>query len=199
MAPNVFALSRASTVCARAARGLIFQTFAALVHHMLYFAYGSNMLQTRIEERLGACRRVVAGWLGGHTLRFHKSGGDGSGKCDCFATRAEHDVLHGVVYELSSGQAERLDAIEGSGYTRWAKEIRHGTGCLEVFAYFARPQHIDTDLLPFCWYKGLVLAGAVRAGLPEDYVGEIRAVTVLQDPDHSRRTHNESLFEAGAI
>lgn len=166
---------------------------------MLYFAYGSNMLQTRIEQRLGACRRVVSGWIEGYVLRFHKNGGDGSGKCDCFGTRIESNTLHGVVYELSLEQAERLDAFEGPGYTRQSMEIRHGTGRLDVCAYFARPEHIDAELLPFSWYKGLVLAGAIQAGLPDYYVEGIRAVTAVLDPDQDRGVLNESLIGASVI
>jgi hypothetical protein len=166
---------------------------------MFYFAYGSNMLQPRIEERLGVCRRIASGWLVGHSLRFHKNGGDGSGKCDCFGTRAQSDTLHGVVYDLSSEQAERLDSVEGPGYARRAVIICNDTGSLRVYAYFANPGHIDTGLLPFCWYKGLVLAGAIRAGLPQHYVDEIRAVLAVQDPDHGRRARNQSLFEANVV
>ena len=161
---------------------------------MLYFAYGSNMHLTRIEQRLGVCRRVASGWVAGYALRFHKNGGDGSGKCDCFATRVEDDILYGVVYELSSLQGVRLDAIEGPGYTRCLMEIRHADGYLDVYAYLARPEHINDELLPFCWYKGLVLAGAMRVGLPSHYITRIRAVVAVEDPDRVRRAQNESLF-----
>lgn len=164
---------------------------------MLYFAYGSNMFPARIEGRLGQCRSILSAWVEGYALRFHKNGGDGSGKCDCFETRLEGHVIYGVVYELTHAQAERLDAIEGPGYARRQMRVRHATGHLEVYAYLARREHINGQLSPFCWYKGLVLAGAMRAGLPGEYVDEIRAVVAVADPDHQRRTHNESLFKGG--
>lgn len=66
---------------------------------ILNFSYGSNMLTTRIVERvLSACVLAVA-VLNGHQLRWHKASKDGAGKCDVVAADDGASV-YGVLYEL---------------------------------------------------------------------------------------------------
>ena len=46
---------------------------------------------------------------------------DGSGKCDAFRTGAATDAVHGVLFEISSFELEKLD---GAG--DWASGMRRG-------------------------------------------------------------------------
>ena len=85
---------------------------------MLYFGYGSNLLAARIERRLGPCEWLGAASFAGHALRFHKRGGDGSGKCDAFRTGDPGDRLWGGLFRLDDRQLAELDRIEGPGYER---------------------------------------------------------------------------------
>ena len=39
---------------------------------MLCFSYGSNMLKSRLSDRLGPFKRLGAAYLTGYTLRFNK-------------------------------------------------------------------------------------------------------------------------------
>ena len=75
-----------------------------------YLAYGSNMWPRRIELRLGPCEVVGVASLDGYALRFHKRGGDGSGKCDAFHTASSADCLYGVVYSLTQAQRDAFGA-----------------------------------------------------------------------------------------
>ena len=65
-----------------------------------YFAYGSNMSTRRLQGRVSAEPRGVAS-LERHALRFHKQSTDGSGKAGAQFTGDAHDIVHGVLFELS--------------------------------------------------------------------------------------------------
>lgn len=82
----------------------------------LYFAYGSNMDQERLEDRVGQVRRVgttrIYGWklsfnCGQKTRRF----------ANIIMTGMFNDIVEGVVYEMEDVQLKRLDGYEG---TPWA-------------------------------------------------------------------------------
>ena len=162
---------------------------------VLYLAYGSNMLPRRIEKRLGPCRLLGAANVSGFSLRFHKRGRDGSGKCDAFFTEHHADTLHGVVYELSEAQRTSLDAFEGSGYTTRTLSVDAAFGSLEVYTYVARPEHVDHALRPFPWYKSIVVAGALAHDLPQRYIERLRAIETIADEDAQRAALHLALLD----
>jgi hypothetical protein len=49
-----------------------------------------------------------------------------------------------------------------------------------------------SGLKPYDWYRGLVLAGALEHGLPEEYVEKIVATRSAPDPDRGRDTRLEA-------
>ena len=159
---------------------------------MLYFGYGSNLLAARIERRLGPCEWLGAASFAGHALRFHKRGGDGSGKCDAFRTGDPGDRLWGALFGLDDRQLAELDRIEGPGYERRTVEVVLGERMLEADLYVARPQAIDSGLSPFDWYKELVLSGARENGLSRDYLDAIEAVPSVADPEPERAERNRA-------
>lgn len=161
-----------------------------------YLAYGSNMLPSRIELRLGRCDSLGIASLSGYSLRFHKRGRDGSGKCDAFHTGEVADILYGVVYALSGAQREMLDEFEGPGYASRDVRVRTRAGVLTAYAYMAKPLHVDADLEPYHWYKSMVEAGARVHGLPRHYVESISATGARTDPDADRTSHHMAILEA---
>jgi len=164
---------------------------------MLYFAYGSNMWQPRIEERLGACRRVTPAWIDGYALRFHKDGRDGSGKCNALFTGRPEDRLWGVVFDISASQKRRLDVFEGRDYHAVDVAAQHDAGALDVYLYVARRSAIDALSRPFEWYKALVLHGARVNQFPEAYLAAIERVPATEDPDRERHaTHMKLIASA---
>ncbi len=146
-----------------------------------YLAYGSNMWPRRIELRLGPCEAIGIASLREYALRFHKRGGDGSGKCDAFHTGNPADTLYGVVYSLSRAQREMLDEFEGPGYASRDVPVRTHSGMLTAYAYLAKAGHVDADLRPFSWYKAIVVAGARAHGLPAHYIDSLAAIGASPD------------------
>jgi hypothetical protein len=158
---------------------------------ILYFAYGSNLCEPRLSGRAPGTAIVGPAALQGFELRWHKRSTDGSGKCSIRAS-ARGGRVHGVVYELPEAAKSALDRIEGLGigYDERSVKVRLAEASIEAVTYVASPSYIDDALLPWSWYKRLVVSGAEDHRLPADYVGSLRAVAARQDPDTARAARN---------
>jgi gamma-glutamylcyclotransferase (GGCT)/AIG2-like uncharacterized protein YtfP len=159
---------------------------------LLNFAYGSNMLSARLRQRVPGARLIGTATLRGHALRWHKVAKDGSGKCDIVAAESG-SVVHGVLYEIPAHEKKILDRFEGLGFGYEEKDVlvQCRTAMLPASAYVAT--HVDDSILPFTWYRALVIAGAVEHGLPIAYVNELRAIDARLDPDAHRHAQHMAL------
>ncbi|MCZ6829772.1 MAG: gamma-glutamylcyclotransferase, partial [Gammaproteobacteria bacterium] len=132
--------------------------------------------------------------LPGHELRFHKSGRDGSGKCDAFRTGVSEDVVLGVLYQLAGHEKEALDRAEGLGYRETTITVySEAAQPVQCFCYFAT--RIDNTLAPYTWYKEHVLIGAREAALPLEYIARIDSVHAIADPDVRRAAAQRAIHE----
>lgn len=170
---------------------------------VLYFAYGSNMLAERIVRRCASARVIGRATLPAHTVAFSKIGRDGTGKATLVAA-GDAATAHGVVFEMSRDDIATLDRIEGRGrgYHRIERASLNLSVCgslTEATTYIAEPRHIDPDLVPFDWYRNLVLAGAVSHGLPQEYCAWLKAHPVRADDDAQRATRLEALDILAAV
>lgn len=150
---------------------------------MLYAAYGSNLHPLRLGRRLATARLLGTAFVANWSLRFHKRSVDGSGKC---SIQRGSSGVHFAVYDISQGDKRVLDSIEGlgSGYSEISIDIPGFGPC---FSYTASDTHIDDSLIPYDWYRQLVLAGAQAHGFPEPYVEKVRSTAARRDPDLIRR------------
>jgi gamma-glutamylcyclotransferase len=159
-----------------------------------YFAYGSNMLLQRLQARCkSASLRCVAS-VSGYRLAFSKRSKDGSGKATIVADPAAR--VYGVVFNISSADATELDLIEGrgKGYERMElAALTHPEGpSIAVTAYIAHEDFLESTLLPYAWYRDLIVKGAEQHSLPDDYLVTLHAIHALPDPDPQRRTGLEA-------
>jgi gamma-glutamylcyclotransferase len=151
-----------------------------------YFAFGSNMLLERLRKRVPSARVVGAASLGGYTLRFNKLSKDGSGKANIVPSSDPRAMVFGVLCELDAAERPLLDKAEGlgKGYETLPVRVRREEAEEEAFAYVAAPEAIREDLMPYQWYKDLVVAGAIQNHFPEAYVRRIEAIEAVPDPVH---------------
>lgn len=159
------------------------------------FAYGSNMLTSRIRERCPSARALGIAELRGHELRWHKgSKKDGSGKCDILQSTEPNAIVYGVLFEIEVGEKSTLDYVEGLGKGYDEKEVRvsHRDTPRSAIAYFATA--IDPRLKPFSWYHALVIAGAKEHGLPASYIAKLQSQPTIDDLDRLRHDTNMSLL-----
>lgn len=146
----------------------------------LYFAYGSNMLTSRLRERCKSAQPVGVATLPGYSLKWHKRSQDGSGKCDIVASDESAALVHGVLFEIDSSQKSNLDRAEGlgHGYTQADFTVLRNLKAVKAIAYVATD--IDASLKPFDWYHDYVVDGAIEHGLPDAYIAALKAVETVQ-------------------
>jgi gamma-glutamylcyclotransferase len=161
-----------------------------------YLAYGSNLHPLRLAERAPSARLIGVTELSGCLLAFHKRSLDGSGKCLLYTGYVDSTTAYGALYELSIRDKAALDEAEGrgKGYTGEGVRCCVNGGTFDAYTYLANPSHIDSSLVPYDWYKGLVGAGARYHGFPAAYVDAIETLPSRRDPDSRRAQANAVLL-----
>jgi gamma-glutamylcyclotransferase len=162
-----------------------------------YFAYGSNLHPLRLIKRVPSARLLGITDLKRHRLTFHKKSIDGSSKCNILKTHNESDIVHGAIYRLDPKHKDALDRFEnkGNGYTDSAITLHHQGQQFTCFTYRAQASHIDDDLMPYHWYKNLVVLGAKYLQLPEPYISSLESIQSMDDLDSRRRGESEKLIQ----
>ena len=163
---------------------------------MHYLAYGSNLHPLRLVLRVPNVRLVGTTRLEQCRLTFHKRSIDGSSKCNLDFTDNPTHATHCAVYDIPENEVHLLDAAEGlgSGYYKQQLSVNVGDETLNVFVYLANRTHLVTNLEPYHWYKGFVLAGARKHQFPTEYLEQIAEVASKHDPKDSRRNEMENLL-----
>ena len=143
-----------------------------------YFAYGSNLLVSRLQARTPSAEPLGIATLPGWTLCFHKVGTDGSGKGDIVP--AADGAVTGMVYRLRTRELWRLDLAEGLGYRRRRLAVCLDGRGLRCETYVATA--IDPTLRPFDWYRRLILAGLLEHGIGGATLGQVLRTPTVPDP-----------------
>ncbi|GAB2538722.1 gamma-glutamylcyclotransferase family protein [Rhodanobacter koreensis] len=157
-----------------------------------YLAYGSNLHPYRLEARTPSAKAVALIKLAGQRLTFHKQSKDGSGKCNLIEDKVS--VAYGVLYEIDSSEMPALHASEGPGYIQQQVKVVLDGQVRMAIVYIAAPGSIGHDLLPYDWYRDLVVLGADFYSFPVDYLAELRGISSLIDPDNHRAQSNQGLI-----
>ncbi len=160
-----------------------------------YLAYGSNLLPQRLQNRVPSARVIDTVGLMGWQLKFHKRGQDASAKCNIVQTGKTSDVVYGAVYEMLASEKPQLDKAEGlnNGYGLVHIEI---PGLGRVFFYQAEDGHIDDRLLPFDWYKALVIAGSRHHAFPQSYLVKIDHIKAMADVNEIRHYQHMAIVDS---
>ena len=143
----------------------------------LYFAYGSNLLVTRMCGRVPSARPLGVASLRGYRLTVDKRGRDGSGKANL---RAEDGAtVWGALYELNPTHWKFLDACE-PGYTRLTVQAELWCAAPAEAQTYRSPLLTD-EPVPFASYKQLLVDGAREHGLPDEWIRFL--LTLPEKPD----------------
>ena len=149
---------------------------------LLYFAYGSNLYPNRLYKRVTSATFISNASLKGWKLYFHKKSNDESAKCNIVKTDSLEDIVYGVIYRFNSNEKVKLDRAEG-GYNPEKMPIDKFN---DVLVYLAKEEKIDDNLLPYTWYKDIVIAGAKFHKFPEIYIAFINSFNAVIDLDQER-------------
>ena len=159
-----------------------------------YFAFGSNMLTTRLKARCAGAIPVGRAVADGTVIEFSKPSIDRSGKATLRREAGGRTV--GVLFEIPIAELGQLDCHEGvaNGYERrdaFPVRLVDDDEMVRAAAYLATSP--NNSLKPYDWYLALVIAGAYEHGLGDDYLSELRRVAYMLDPNDSRRTRAEAI------
>ncbi len=157
-----------------------------------YFAYGSNLdprtFVGRRRMRPLAARNVQ---LRDYRLVFDLPVGPGQrGVANLLPEFGA--IVRGVAYQISEGQARRLDRTEGvpKAYRRTVVDVvdDDASGSFAAFTYVS--PHRNSGRKPSERYMGLLLRGARHHQLPEPYINYLRDFELAVD----ERSTQQELF-----
>lgn len=137
----------------------------------LYFAYGSNLLASRLRERVPSAAPRGVARLDGFRLTLDKRGADGSAKANL--APAVRERVFGVVYSLDAAHWPDLDRCE-AGYERFEAGVEVDGARLAVQTY--RSTLLTDDPVAHAWYKRLIVEGAREHGLPAAWIALLEAL-----------------------
>lgn len=143
-----------------------------------YFAYGSNMAAAIFLERRGMQPlESTWGWLDGFRLCFDLPVGPGE-RGVANVVDAPGSRTCGVLYRISTADADRLDLTEGvhrGYYRRLPVDVTNGAGT-SVDAFTYQSPHGVLGRKPSERYLGLLLDGARAHGLPGEWIALLDAL-----------------------
>jgi len=141
---------------------------------MVYvFAYGSNMLNSRMQsaDRAPGARPIGIAELTGYEFACNKrSTIDATGKGNI--RKAEGKTVWGVVFEMPEADLKRLDEKEG-GYDRSTIQVDLN-GTLENVETYISNNLVETP--PTAEYMDYIIDGAREHGLPTDYLAMLESI-----------------------
>ena len=166
-----------------------------MVSGIVYFAYGSNLHPLRLLERVPSSEFVCRGSIEKYRLVFSKHSEDGSAKCTIEHTGKSNDIVHGAIYRISIAEKPILDRYEGIGYRDMEISVRGEEGVVDCITYVAKQSHLVESVLPYDWYRDLVVVGSEYHSMPEAYIESLRMVDAVTDPHPQRRNRNLELLQ----
>ncbi|MDX2272225.1 MAG: gamma-glutamylcyclotransferase family protein [Cyanobacteriota bacterium] len=133
---------------------------------ILYFAYGSNMMSSRLAQRTIAAKVIGRAVLYDWGVKFSKKSRDGSGKANLFYKPGL--VTWGSLYEIGIDEISKLDRIE-KGYARTRVKVTKDNGEIAEAETYISDSLVDNPVA-FDSYKQMVILGAIEHGLPTEYI-----------------------------
>ncbi len=149
---------------------------------VLYFAYGSNMSEEQLWQRISTVKFYGIGYIKDTRMICNKRSKDGSGKANIL--RSPGDVTWGVLYEIDESMLKRLDEFE-RGYNRQLVEI-YTEKDLHVTAETYTSNTLTEHPVSYDWYKELILHGADEHKLPQSYREYLARLPSRPDPVRNR-------------
>jgi gamma-glutamylcyclotransferase len=170
---------------------------------MKYFAYGEKMFSPNVLKIIpGAINKGGAKIMGYRLFCHTQTQQDISGKCNILPVKDPTSEVYGVLYEVTDEERCLLDKEHNLGCGAHVINLRVFT--LEnasteeefAFTYVADKENVFEDLVPYSWYKEMMIEGAKENKLPEDYISFLQQMPAMQDPNIHRATKEKRYLEA---
>ncbi|MEN3016243.1 MAG: gamma-glutamylcyclotransferase family protein [Candidatus Methanosuratincola petrocarbonis] len=146
---------------------------------VFYFAYGSNMDQERLRDRIGSFHSRKHAILEGYDLVFNKR--DSSCRGAGFANIVKgKGKVEGILYEIDETCLEKLDSIEGvhtNHYNRIEIKVECEGKLLNAWVYVANENKVEEGLKPKKEYLNHLLKG--QDLLSKEYFKKLQEVKTI--------------------
>jgi len=144
----------------------------------LYFAYGSNLLESRIKSRCPSARKLeLEAFIDDYKLVFNRIGDyEKAGVASIVPALGER--VYGAIYFITDKDLSELDKIEkgpeGKSYYRRKINIRTNDGqFLDCYSYLSYP---TGDYKPTEKYLNWIIEGAIECNFPTNYVEYLKSI-----------------------
>ena len=148
----------------------------------LYFAYGSNILESRIKKRCPSARRVEQKvYVDDYKLVFDRLGDYGKSGGVASIIPSLGSRVYGNVYMISNDDLLELDKIEKGpkGNSYYERKIAVKTmenQFLECQSYFSYPQG---SFKPTEKYLKYIIDGAIESDFPSEYIENLKQIETV--------------------
>lgn len=171
---------------------------------MKYFAYGEMMFSARLQKVVPNAICLGTAKVMGYKLYFHNRGHDDpSGKCNIVPVKDPCCEVYGVVYEIGQRDRYLLDKDQSLGCGNQDVTLKvfpvdnaSDSNGWFAFTYIAHKENIFEDLVPYHWYKEMVLSGAREHNLPAEYIHHLEQYAVTYDPNVQRANRQKRYLES---
>lgn len=147
-----------------------------------YFAYGSNMRNAQMCDRVSSARCVGVARLPGYRQCFNISGTIYDGGV-CNIVPGADDEVWGVLYRVNEAEfCRRMDFYEGVGqgeYERCVVNVVLESG-EQVPAYVYLSARPTSECAPARTYLNILLEGARQNGLPREYLRKMEGLVCAE-------------------
>src|SRR3989338_272185 len=153
-----------------------------------YFAFRSNMLDERLQDRCPSARSVGLARAPGFYICFEKCSKDKSGKVTLVKEKTVDMEALGVLFEIDEDEHGCLNEAE-KGYDPTGEfiVIRLDTKKdISVTTYLANTSTLVDCLFPYDWYLALIVAGAIQHHLPDEYITMLDNGVAITDKNLER-------------
>lgn len=152
--------------------------------YVWYFAYGSNMKESRLRERKVQPSEHKIGYIDHYTFRYNKIGSDKTGKGNIVSYKKSR--VWGVFFRISIQDYRHLHETYEKGYDPVDVEGTSGQESIQAKSFVALPEHVNDSMRPSSGYHEIVIAGAREKELPEEYIMTLEKEIIEKRP-YSRR------------
>jgi hypothetical protein len=176
---------------------------------MKYFAYGEKMFSAQLHRIIEGAKCLGTAKIMGYRLCFHNRGHeDPSGKCNIVPVKDPTSEVFGVLYDIPPRDRYLLDKSEGLGFGNQEITLKvfgvrpHGNAIefpqtgIFAFTYIAHKDNVFEDLVPFSWYKEMVVSGAKEHQLPPEYIHHLEQFASSLDPNEQRANKQKRYLES---
>ena len=135
-----------------------------------YFAYGKNLSEKVMKERIGREVKGEKGVLEGFELVFNKRASKPVGAGYANVINNPEKEVQGAIYEVEEAEISKLDSYEGypNHYQRVELNVTKDDGKEErCIVYIANSSKIGSELKPTKDYKSYLLKG--KKFMDDDY------------------------------